>query len=187
MVEGAIERAEQPKNNFEYFSMERTKYILESFGYGEKKMLLDAFHFNIDDKVGVGVLQATKERCEDHFTDIKVFRGVDIIEAAAQTRLILDKLLYDGEDKIPIFKRVKDFNFYFPVPLDSILNIIIDKKEDVKNDSGVISSAEIYLGNSLVSKGLIEGTLVNKEFFNKYLERESKKAAKAIPKFPIFY
>lgn len=185
MVEGLMERVDAPKTiKPDYISTERTKYLLESFGYGKDKMLVDAFYFDPENKIGIGVLEATKERCAGHNG---VLRGVDMIEAAAQTRLLLDKVLYSEQGKIPVFKGIRDFNFLSPVPQESVVNIHIDKANDVVKDKIVISTAEIFLGNNLVSKGLIEGTVVNRDFFLKYLERESRKSKQAVTKFPVIY
>lgn len=180
-----MERTETPRIiKPDYISTERTKYLLETFGYGREMMLVDAFYFDPENKIGIGVLQATRERCASHNG---VLRGVDMVEAAAQTRLLLDKMLYDEQGKVPIFKGIRDFNFFSPVPQESIINIHIDKAKDTIKDKIVISTAEIFLGDNLVSKGQIEGTVVSKDFFLKYLERESRKSKQAVPKFSVIY
>lgn len=184
MKEGIPNSQEQSKNNFEYISIERTKYLLDSFGYGKKMMYVDAFYFDRNAKSGVGVVEASAHRCEGHNG---VFRGVDIIEATAQTRLLLDKMIYAEEGKIPLFRRVLDFEFNSPVPVGGILNIHIDKNEDVKTATGIISTGRIYLGDSLVSQGKVEGTVVDKAFFDKFLERETRKATKKIPRYSIIF
>lgn len=185
MIERSAERVDTQKTiKPDYISTERTKYLLETFGYGKEKMLVDAFYFDPENKIGIGVLQATRERCAGHNG---VLRGIDMIEAAAQTRLLLDKVIHEEQDKVPVFKGIKDFNFFSPVPQESVVNIHIDKANDVVKDKVVVSTAEIFLGNNLVSKGQIEGTIVNRDFFLKYLERESRKSKQAVTKFPVIY
>lgn len=178
------EAQEKQTDSYKYISSLQTKYYLESFGYGESKMLLDAFYFDKENQKGVGVLQITDERCKDHNG---IFRGIEQIEAMAQTCLMLNKLLQDKSDQKPIFLRVVDFNFILPVTSGSLLNIFVNKNDESKIGSRTISKGKIQIGEDIVSYGSIEGTTVSEIFLKKIIEREKQKNNNRESKFLITY
>ena len=139
--------------------------------YGDKKLLVDEF----DTQEGIGRYTVRLEDCEGHFAneyeEIKLFRGVDQIEAAAQT-LGLKYLTSEPDTKVvPVFLSTEGtkFGFVFPGETMTMKAIITSRTRN-----SVKGNCEIKIGDKIVStiNGIDLGLIPNIEMAKKMIARE---------------
>ncbi len=139
--------------------------------YGDKKLLVDEF----DTQEGIGRYTVREEDCDGHFAndyeEIKLFRGVDQIEAAAQT-LGLAYLASEPDTKaVPIFRSTEGTKFGFVFPWETMImqaTIISQTSNSVKGN------CEIRIGDKIVStiNGIDLGLISNIEMAKRMIARQ---------------
>ena len=139
--------------------------------YGDKKLLVDEF----DTQEGIGRYTVREEDCDGHFTndyeDIKLFRGVDQIEAAAQT-LGLAYLASELDTRVvPVFRGTDGTKFGFVFPGETmIMQVTITSQ----TRNSVKGNCEIKIGEKIVStiNGIDLGLISNIEMAKKIIARQ---------------
>lgn len=139
--------------------------------YGDKKLLVDEF----EPEDGIGRYTVREEDCEGHFAneyeEIKLFRGVDQIEAAAQT-LGLKYLAIEPDTKVvPVFRSIEGTKFGFVFPGETMImkvSITSQTRNSVKGN------CEIKIGEKTVStiNGIDLGLISNIEMAKRMINRE---------------
>lgn len=139
--------------------------------YGDKKLLVDEF----DTQEGIGRYTVREEDCDGHFAneykEIKLFRGVDQIEVAAQT-LGLVYLASEPDTKVvPVFRGTEGTKFGFVFPGETMTmqaTITSQTRNSVKGN------CEVKIGEKTVStiNGIDLGLISSIEMAKKMIARE---------------
>lgn len=159
---------------YTYLPQEIVHAVLEELGYGDSKMLVDAFYINADGTLGVGVLQVTEGHCKDHFDEI--FRGVDQVEALAQAYVLLDRFRGDlPPGVLTVFDSIKGFEFIKPVLAGATLNIAVNQE----------GYGEVFIGRNLASRGTVVGRRIEAERLGPHVAAVRKQQDRSKPLFPL--
>lgn len=163
--------------DFQLFDEEKVSAILSPF-YSKDNQLVDKVYVN--NSMAVGVLVVTEEHCRGHL-DPEIQKGVDQIEAMGQTFVLY--LMFNKKipnDKMPRFELVENFGFKMPAVPGAKLNIaVVPLKEEEMKGYG-----EINCGRLSISKGVIQGSFVDKEKAVNDIKRVTILELKQIPIFP---
>jgi 3-hydroxyacyl-[acyl-carrier-protein] dehydratase len=123
------------RQEYRYIPPQEVAQALERFGYGPEKRFVDALYIRGNEKEGIGVLEVTEAHCKDHFVGDPILRGVDQIEAAAQTLLLLGVFTTGiPEGYGPLFSSLGQTEFKNPVVPGSVLNIHVEQEESQSNN-----------------------------------------------------
>lgn len=179
---GAIELGDP--TSYLYISHREVTSALEEFGYGPTKRFVDALYIAPDQQLGVGVLQVTQERCEDHFVNRPILRGVDQIEAMGQTLLLL--LHFTGriqEDHGPLFKAAEEVKWELPAVPPVDLNIVVKILET--QGSQVTAYSQVMCGETIIARGMVSGVLAPRRAVNILCERRLRVQFRTVPLFKL--
>lgn len=172
---------EELKEDFFYFPPSGVTPLLESFGYGSTKRLIDALYAEPVTRLGVGILLVTEERCKDHFG---VLRGVDMVEAVTQTLLAANFMGRGIEaGSKPIFQRIEGMDFYFPATIGATLNVVVDTLED--EGDIVRGYGWVLRGRSVLAEGIVQGRIRLEREFNVGIRRAGQLQAREMPLFGL--
>jgi NAD(P)-dependent dehydrogenase (short-subunit alcohol dehydrogenase family)/3-hydroxymyristoyl/3-hydroxydecanoyl-(acyl carrier protein) dehydratase len=139
--------------------------------YGDNKLLVDEF----DVQEGIGRYTVREEDCDGHFAndyeEIKLFRGVDQVEAAAQT-LGLAFLASEPDTKVvPVFRSTEGTKFGFVFPGETM---IMQATITSQTRNSVKGNCEIRIGDKIVStiNGIDLGLISSIEMAKRMIDRE---------------
>lgn len=168
----------QKPSAYSSFSKDQVSRSLSELGYGPSKKLVDSFYLYAHDLIGVGVLTVTHEHCLDHF---QVFRGVDQVEAVAQTLILMYKFSGNLENnQRPLFKSIQGFEFDLPVVEGAVLNFLVRSivSDEFKGEG------QVLVGKEVIAGGIIQGAAITEEFVERYMERRRRIQTRTSPLFP---
>lgn len=158
------------KDEYRYISTVETSKALELYGYGPKKRFVDALYISPDNSKAVGVLRVTEEHCVDHFVGNPVFRGVDELEAIAQTLLLLKHFSGEiGEGYTPRLEKSTVFPKWPVIPPVDV-NIVVAKL----GDGSFGGYGRILCGETVVVEGIVAGSLLSKELGGRIISRRKR-------------
>lgn len=170
-------------SEYQYIEREEVSRVLgEEFNYGPSKRLVDELYLSPDGKIAVGVLRVTEEICEGHFEGNPLMRGVDQVEAAAQTHLL--RLRFSGElpqGQSPRFGAIEEFTFKNPAVPGMDLNIIAVAAPE----GGLNGFARIATGannGKVISEGFVSGSFMPDALSTRMLDRARRQITP--PLFP---
>lgn len=167
------------RNNYHYIPKDEVTKMLEDFGLGPSKRMVHAAYISPDKETIVGVLHVTEDK--DHLIDDPIFQGVLGLEAMAQTWIILKTV--NGEltpDKTARFEGLEQVRFRHSIYPNVDVNIVVRELPESNSTYG-----QILVGKTIVTEGLLNATIMDKESASTNGERRKKIQANSQILFPI--
>lgn len=172
------------EQKYRYVSTAEVADAFEHFRYGPSKRYVDAVYVSADGKQAVGVLKVTEAHCEGHFDGEPILRGVDQIEAFAQTYLLGQYALGRIPQELgPLFAEAHA-SFKNPVRPGAVLNMYVGQVDD--QGSNIFSAkGKTLSGDVVVSEMEISGAMLPIAILPRLIARSARQQASIPPKFPI--
>lgn len=155
----------EERQQFVYTGIGQTSQLLNEFGYGPTKKLVDSFYQSPDHSIGVGVLWVREKHCVDHFG---VLRGVDLVEAIAQSFLLLHHQIGTFNTKVesfnigrPLFTEIKEAKFLILTTPGAILNIVVQNMTFPENKFN--GYGWVLRGTTIITAAEIGGAFTSSE------------------------
>lgn len=117
--------------------------------YSDSKLLVDRFDSPMDKQEGVGYYTVRDQDTEGHFggdyADIQLFRGVDQVEAAAQTLGLVFLGSEPGTQAVPLFRGINKAEFLKMIfPGDELT---MKARITERTSNGVKGNCDIFVGD----------------------------------------
>lgn len=149
--------------------------FLATLNYGPSKRLVDSFYLSPDKQTGVGVLQVREEMCSDHFG---ILRGVDSVEAIAQTAILHRYKRGELADIKPLFGGIHEAKFLGIATTGAVLNIVVQNSDaTAKGEFGsygwvlrsktVLTEGEIFGVTTDTRKNLLDSLIRRAELLQR--------------------
>lgn len=173
------------EQKYRYVSVAEVTEAFEHFRYGPSKRYVDAVYVSEDGKHAVGVLRVTEAHCEGHFEGEPILRGVDQIEAFAQTYLLGQYALGRIPQELgPLFAEAHA-SFKNPVKPGAILNMYVEQVDAGQSGNVFSAKGKTLSGDVLISEMEISGAMLPTALLPRLIARSARQQAGTPPKFPI--
>lgn len=130
--------------------------FLATLNYGPTKKLVDSFYLSADRQTGVGVLQVTEEICKDHFG---ILRGVDSVEAIAQTAILFRNETGELANIKPLFGGIHEARFLGVATVGAVLNIVV---QNSPAEEGIfVAYGWVLRSRTVLTEGTIYGAVTD--------------------------
>lgn len=189
-VENGTNQTVDPENGekektYRYIPTAEITKAFEHFRYGPSKRYVDALYVSEDGKHVVGVLRVTEEHCEGHFDGEPILRGVDQIEAFAQTYLLGQYVLGRIPQELgPLFAEAKA-SFKNPVKPGAILNMYAEQVDMDQSSNVFAARGRTLSGDVVISEMEISGAMLPTTLLPRLIARSARQQSSVPSKFPI--